>query len=88
MQFGIRNLLLAWIWIAISMAGFTLGGGGAAMLISLFLGMAMLLGTLTYTTWPTSARNEKRVGVFATAVAVAGLMFLFFALVLQSQLPD
>ena len=85
MQFGIRTMLLILSWIAVSMAGFSLGGAGASILIAFFVGLAVLFGSLTYQAWPTARRNEKRVGVFATVVAFAGFLMLFFSLVMRSQ---
>lgn len=85
MQFGLRRFLLLFIWLAAGMAGFSLGGVVAMILNCVFLGFAFLIGCLTVEAWPTLRQNEKRVGVFATVVSLAGFLFFFLALGIRSS---
>ncbi|MCG8652719.1 MAG: hypothetical protein MI861_22965 [Pirellulales bacterium] len=84
MQFRIAHLLLLVLWAANAIAGYSMDGLTAAVLLCLLLGAAMIFGTLTLQTWPDLGPHEKRTSLFATTVSLLGFIFLFLVLAARS----
>ena len=84
MQFRIEHLFSLVLWMAVAFAGLALGGIGPAILLSGFLGAAMLVGDLTVRSWTALELHQRNLALFAVATCLLGLLFMLMSLIESS----